>query len=79
MFGAAGTVRRAEPLRHDALAAELAGLPVDDITVVVLVEDDVAALAIINAGLPGLERGTANMLTIATIRFQSILPFLMAA
>ena len=30
MAGAAGAVGRAEPLRHDALAAELAGLPVDD-------------------------------------------------
>jgi hypothetical protein len=33
-------MRRAEPLRHDALAAELAGLPVDGFAVadVVLVE-----------------------------------------
>jgi hypothetical protein len=33
MLRAAGTVGRAEPLRHEALAAELAGLLVDDVTV----------------------------------------------
>jgi hypothetical protein len=30
---AAGTIERAEQLRHDTLAAELAGLLVDDVTV----------------------------------------------
>jgi hypothetical protein len=42
VFGTAGTVRRAEPLRHDAFASELAGLPVDDIAVadVVLIDGD---------------------------------------
>jgi hypothetical protein len=37
-----GAVRRAEPLRHDALAAEFAGLPIDDIAVadIVRVERD---------------------------------------
>jgi hypothetical protein len=40
----AGAIERAEPLRHDALAAELAGLLMDDLAVadVVLVERDVA-------------------------------------
>src|SRR5262245_22701947 len=34
MAGAAADVRRAEPLRHDALTAELAGVAVDDVTAV---------------------------------------------
>jgi hypothetical protein len=33
MFGAAGAIERAQSLRHDAFAAELAGLLVDDVTV----------------------------------------------
>ena len=40
---ATGTVERTQPLRHDVLAAELAGLPVDDIAVadvVMLVDRD---------------------------------------
>jgi hypothetical protein len=31
MSGAAADIRRAEPLRHNALAAELAGVAVDDV------------------------------------------------
>ena len=38
MSGAAADIRRAEPLRHNALAAELAGVAVDDVAAVPAVE-----------------------------------------
>ena len=39
MSGAAADIRRAEPLRHNALAAELAGVAVDDVAAVLEVLD----------------------------------------
>jgi hypothetical protein len=39
MSGAAADIRRAEPLRHNALAAELAGVAVDDVAAVLKVLD----------------------------------------
>src|SRR5262249_58445896 len=39
MAGGAGETRRAEPLRHNALAAELAGVAVDDVAAVLEVLD----------------------------------------
>jgi hypothetical protein len=42
MSGAAADIRRAEPLRHNALAAELAGVAVDDVAAVL----EVLAMAV---------------------------------
>jgi len=45
----------------------------------VLIEDDAVALAIISAGMSGLQRGTANMLTDGDDSLSVDLAILMAA
>jgi len=58
LSGAAGAVRRAEPLRHNVLAAELAGLPVDNVAVadIVLVDRDARMRTAQQLGQPGVAR-----------------------
>jgi hypothetical protein len=65
----AGAVRRAEPLAHDSLAAQLAGLPVGDIAVadVVLVDGDARmrrAQQLDQSGLANLEGQSAQVLAV---------------
>ena len=83
-FGPAGAVCRAQPLRHHALAAKLAGLLIEDFAVadVMLVECDTSRRLAQQLGNPGfahLDRQPAQILAIKLERSRcGTLPFRIA-
>jgi hypothetical protein len=70
----AGTVRRAESLGHGALAAELAGLLIDDLAVadVVLVEGDAWRWLAQQLGKPGLAHLDRQPAQVLAVEFEQV-------